>query len=585
MPVENSSMTAENSGALKILVAEDSAADRLILQSMLQRSGHNVVLAEDGESAITAFSECHPDLVFLDVIMPNVNGIEAARRIKSLAGDELIPVIFLTSLADAESLATCLDAGGDDFLSKPYNQIVLDSKIKAFSRMREMHKTVAHQKDQISLHNKHLIQEQNVAKQVFDKIAHAGALKLDVIRYYMSALAVFNGDVLLAEVSPRGSLFVVLGDFTGHGLPAAIGSMPLASTFYGMVGKGFSLADILREINQKLYQTLPVGLFCCATCVDINFQKSRISVWNGGLPDNILYRHKTRSYERVKSSHLPLGVLSNRDFKADTQILHLEKGDHFLMWSDGIQEARNRAGDMFGEDNINAVLDSGLEPRAVYGQILRNVQEHIGSTEKDDDISLVDIAVPSEEQVRFIVPKSGMRNGYLEDWELSLTLVASSLKTFNPLSLLIHVISEVPGLRQNSSVLYTVLSELFNNALEHGVLGLESGIKSSPAGFAEYYRLRKEGLEALTEAFVRFEFRHEVRENGGMLTVTVVDSGEGFVPKEDPATPASDELAKTAANAQYYGRGLTLVASICESLRILPPGNRIQVQFPWHYEE
>jgi CheY-like chemotaxis protein len=129
-------MTVDSPGALKILVAEDSAADRLILQSMLQRSGHEVVLAEDGESAVTAFSECHPDLVFLDVIMPNVNGIEAARRIKSLAGDELIPVIFLTSLADAESLATCLDAGGDDFLSKPYNQIVLDSKIKAFSRMR-----------------------------------------------------------------------------------------------------------------------------------------------------------------------------------------------------------------------------------------------------------------------------------------------------------------------------------------------------------------------------------------------------------------------------------------------------------------
>jgi len=577
-------MSVENSGALKILVAEDSAADRMILQSMLERSGHEVILAEDGQRAIQAFSESHPDLVFLDVMMPNVNGIEAARRIKSIAGDELIPVIFLTSLADAESLATCLDAGGDDFLSKPYNQIVLDSKIKAFSRMREMHRTVAHQKDQIALHNKHLIQEQNVAKQVFDKIAHAGALKLDIIRYYMSALAIFNGDVLLADVSPRGSLFVVLGDFTGHGLPAAIGSMPLASTFYGMVGKGFSLADILREMNQKLYQTLPVGLFCCATCVDLNFHKMRISVWNGGLPDNILYRAGTRTYERVKSSHLPLGVLSNRDFKADAHVLQLHEGDHFLMWSDGIQEARNRTGEMFGEDNINQVLDEGSDAQGIYNQILKRVQEHIGSTEKDDDISLVSLAVPTPEQIRKIVPKSGMRNGYLEDWELSLTLVASSLKTFNPLSLLIHVISEVPGLRQNSSVLYTVLSELFNNALEHGVLCLESSIKSSPSGFAEYYRLRKEGLEALTDAYIRFEFRHEVRENGGLLTVTVVDSGQGFV-QRDPILPEAPAAIKPGPSAQYYGRGLTLVASICESLQILPPGNKIQVVFPWYYEE
>lgn len=570
----------ENASALKILVAEDSAADRLILQSMLMRSGHEVVLVEDGLSAVTAFADFHPDLVFLDVMMPNLNGIEAAKQIKALAGDELLPVVFLTSLADAESLATCLDAGGDDFLSKPYNPIILEAKIKAFARMREMHQTLAHQKDQISLNNKHLIQEQNVAKQVFDKIAHAGALDLSNISYYMSALAVFNGDVLLAEISPRGSLFVILGDFTGHGLPAAIGSMPLASTFYGMVSKGFSMPDILREINQKLYQTLPVGLFCCATCIDMNFKKGRMAVWNGGLPDNILYRAESQSYERIKSSHLPLGVLSSRDFKADQSVFNLKIGDHLFMWSDGIQEARNRNGDMFGEEGINRVLDADTNPDGIFGQILKDVQDHIGSTEKDDDISLVDIRFPSAEEAVAILPKSGQRHGYLEDWQLSFTLVASSLRTFNPLSLLIHIISEVPGLRQNSSVLYTVLSELFNNAVEHGVLGLSSDIKSSPAGFAEYYRLRREGLEQLKEAFVRFEFHHEIVEGSGLLTVSVIDSGSGFEPKA-----GAQEVELDKANPPFFGRGLTLISSICESLEVLPPGNQVQAKFRWTFEE
>ncbi len=573
-------MIKEEANPLKILVAEDSAADRLILQSMLTRAGHEVVLAEDGQSAVEFFSEFRPDLVFLDVIMPNLNGIEAAKQIKALTGEELIPVIFLTSLADAESLATCLDAGGDDFLSKPYNPIILEAKIKAYARMREMHQTMAHQKDQISLNNKHLIQEQNVAKQVFDKIAHAGALELSNIRYYMSALAVFNGDVLLAEISPRGSLFVILGDFTGHGLPAAIGSMPLASTFYGMVSKGFSMPDILREINQKLYQTLPVGLFCCATCIDMNFHKGRMAVWNGGLPDNILYRSESNTYERIHSGHLPLGVLSSRDFKADQQVFHLQPGDHLFMWSDGIQEARNRKGEMFGEDGINAVLDSKIQANNIYDTILTGVQEHIGSTEKDDDISLVDIRFPNAEEAATILPKSGGRHGYLEDWELSFTLVASSLRTFNPLSLLIHIISEVPGLRQNSSVLYTVLSELFNNAVEHGVLGLSSDIKSSPAGFAEYYRLRREGLEQVKDAYVRFEFRHEIIDGSGLLTVTVIDSGDGFVPKAGVQEEKLDPV-----NPQYFGRGLTLISSICESLEVLPPGNQVQAKFRWTFEE
>ncbi len=581
MPMEKKgAMSPDARASNKILVAEDSAADRLILQSMLERAGHELVLVEDGEKAVEAFKEFQPDIVFLDVIMPNLNGIEAAKSIKALAGESLVPVIFLSSLADAESLATCLDAGGDDFLSKPYNQTILDAKIRSYARMREMHKTVAAQKDQIASHNKHLMQEQTVAKQVFDKIAHAGALHLENIHYYMSALAVFNGDVLLAEVSPRGSLFVILGDFTGHGLPAAIGSMPLASTFYGMVSKGFFMPDILREINQKLYKTLPVGLFCCATCVDIDFRKGRLSVWNGGFPDNILYRSQSHTYESIKSRHLPLGVLSQRDFKMELESFELNEGDHWMMWSDGILESRNQAGDMFGEERILQILQECKTPDTLHTTLFSAVQEHIGDTEKDDDISLVDIRIPSSEHLEKLLPKpgQGQGSGYLVDWKFSLTLDASSLRTFNPLSLLINMVSEVPGLRQSSSVLYTVLSEFYNNAVEHGVLKLSSDIKSSPSGFAEYYRLRKEGLEALHDAFVRFDFSHTLLDDGGELLITVTDSGDGFKPKQQLQGDG-------VSGAQYYGRGLSLIASICESLEVLPPGNVVRAKYKWGFEE
>jgi len=423
------------------------------------------------------------------------------------------------------------------------------------------------------------MQEQTVAKQVFDKIAHAGSLHLEHINYYMSALAVFNGDVLLADLSPRGSLFVILGDFTGHGLPAAIGSMPLAATFYGMVSKGFFIPDILREINQKLYQTLPVGLFCCATCVDIDFHKMRINVWNGGFPDNYLYHSKTNSYSTIKSRHLPLGVLSQRDFKVELDSFDLNQGDHFLMWSDGILESRNSEGNMFGEQPALEILSACDDGAQLYDQIIGAVQKHIGHTEKDDDISVVDICIPSKDEIESSIPKpgQGQGHGYLVDWELSLKLDASSLRTFSPLSMLITMISEVPGLRQSSSVLYTVLSEFYNNAIEHGVLGLSSDIKSSPSGFAEYYRLRKEALKHLENAFVKFEFRHQLFDEGGVLHIAVSDSGDGFTPKTietgDPSHP------------NYYGRGLSLIASICESVEILPPGNKIEAVYRWGFEE
>lgn len=563
---------------VKVLIADDSPVDRFILQTMLERLGYPVVLAEDGNQAVERFIDEKPDLVFLDVLMPNLDGIAAAAKIKEAAGEDFIPVIFLTSLVDAPSLARCLDAGGDDFLSKPYNQIIIEAKIKAFSRMRAMNRTLSLQKSLIERNNKHLLQEQTVAKQVFDRIANTSSLKLSIIRYYMSPMAVFNGDILLADISPTGSLMVMLGDFTGHGLPAAIGSMPLASIFYGMVNKGFGMSEILREINGKLNKTLPMGLFCCATFLDINLRKKRLLVWSGGLPDGAIYRAGGKLVERLTSRNLPLAILSNQSFKAEAVRYALEPGDRVLLWSDGIQEARNIDGVMFGEDRLNALLEQELDNVHIFDDILQKVQHHMGGVERDDDVSLVEVRFPDTDEAAEVEKQGSRGRGCLQDWSLDFRLEASSLRVFDPMPLLLHITSEVPGLRRSNSVLFTVISELFNNAIEHGVLGLKSSVKHSPHGFAEYYRLRKEGLENLPkDCFVILEFTHKVDANGGVLGIRVRDSGAGFSPDETPATPGGAPI--------YHGRGFTLLRSMCESINILPPGNCVEANFRWVAED
>lgn len=569
-----------DSHRVKILVAEDSAVDRMILESMLKKCGYDVVLAEDGIEAVAKFEQETPDLVFLDVLMPNLNGMEAARRIRSLSGDVFTPIVFLTSLADTQSLVACLESGGDDFLTKPYNAIIIQAKIKAFYRMREMNQTMIRQRDLIELNNKHLLQEQTVAKQVFDKITYAGTLDLSIIKYYMSALAVFNGDVLLADLSPTGSLLMLLGDFTGHGLPAAIGSMPLASIFHGMARKGFSLGDIIREINGKLYHTLPVGLFCCATAVDISLVKKRALIWSGGLPEGGIYRAGTSVFEPIKSKNLPLGVLSNREFNHTPVRYEMNPGDQIFLWSDGIIEARNPEGTMFGEDRLNSLLNAGNPVGSIFNSILSSVQSHIGDSDGDDDVSMVTLEIPDEITAEKILQGAPKSRGSLADWAMTLKLDTSSLKTFDPLPLLLNVISEVPHLRQSSSVLYTVLSELFNNSVEHGVLGLSSQLKSSPTGFTEYYRLRKEGLASLTDGWVTIDFEHKLEVDGGLLTIRFTDSGKGFVKETEVEKTEEGNL-----HPHYFGRGLQLIDSICERLTINVPGNRIEAVFRWSTED
>lgn len=560
--------------ALTILVADDTETDRLILEAIVRREGHRVVVARDGVEAVAVYSQERPDIVLLDALMPRLDGFGAARQIKTLAGEELVPIIFLTSLTDTESLVQCLDAGGDDFLSKPYNRVILQAKIKSFYRMREMHATMLAQRDQIARHNEIFLQEQAVAKQVFDNVAHSGCLNANNVRYYLSSLAVFNGDVMVAAMRPSGSMMVLLGDFTGHGLPAAIGAMPLASTFYGMVRKGFSMTDVLREINRKLKQILPVGIFCCATMIDMNFKKGHMRVWNGGLPECFIYRRKTREILPVKSIHLPLGVLADKSFKDNCEYYDLDIGDRFFMWSDGIHEARNVDGEMFGEERLLQIFEEKLPAEQVFDEILLRVQQFIGKGEKNDDLSLLEISMEEPRNVDPHASESdaGSAAGLVE-WSMSFEIKPSSFRIFDPLPLLLSVLMEVPGLRSSSGTLYSILVELYSNALEHGVLGLDSSLKASADGFNQYYALREERLKNVTSGFIRIHLEHVAVDDGGSLTVRVVDSGEGFIPPDRSGTALT--------NAVYSGRGLALLEKICNSVRYLGRGNEVEAVFSW----
>ncbi len=122
------------SNSLQVLAADDTATNRQILSVFFKRLGHAIDLAEDGAQAVAMFVAKDYDLVIMDVMMPVVDGYEATRQIKALCGDRWVPVLFLSALDRDENLVTGLEAGGDDYLSKPINFVVLEAKVRALSR-------------------------------------------------------------------------------------------------------------------------------------------------------------------------------------------------------------------------------------------------------------------------------------------------------------------------------------------------------------------------------------------------------------------------------------------------------------------
>ena len=557
---------------LTVLIAEDSAADRLLLSTIVQRQGHKVLLACHGAEAVALFLSERPQLVLMDAIMPVMDGFEATRQIKALSGDELVPVIFLTALNQADALARSLEAGGDDVLSKPYNSVVLAAKITVMDRLRRLHQTVLQQRDLIANHNDYLLNEQRVAKAVFDKVAHSGCLSASNIRYLQSPYALFNGDLLLAAYTPTGDTHLLLADFTGHGLPAAIGAMPLAEVFYSMTAKGYGLAQLLREMNAKLKRILPVDMFCCATLLCVSAQRKIVEVWNGGMPDGYLHSAATGVSAALPSRHLPLGVLRAETFDDATEVLPMACGDHLFLLSDGVIDTCDPDEQLFGVERLQQVMAANRAPEHLIAEVEQALHDFQGCTR--DDISMVQITAPLAQHLNMpamLYSDSGQCCPL--DWSANFEFRAPTLQRFNPLPYLLQLLMEVHGLRTQGSVIHTVLAEMYGNALEHGVLGLDSRLKRNAEGFSRYYQCRKERLATLQAGYVRVYLQIEPVPGGGRLEIQVQDSGEGF--------DVARVLARPLDRDRLSGRGISLIRQLCPAARWSDDGRSAYVEFSW----
>ncbi len=126
----------------RILIVDDTPANVHILQARLAANGYDIVTATDGEEALAAVSETQPDLILLDVMMPKMDGFEVCRRLRADASLPFIPIILVTAKTDPKDIVAGLEAGGDEYLTKPVDQPALVARVKSMLRIKNLHDTV-----------------------------------------------------------------------------------------------------------------------------------------------------------------------------------------------------------------------------------------------------------------------------------------------------------------------------------------------------------------------------------------------------------------------------------------------------------
>ena len=383
----------QNTAGFRCLVVDDNEPSRILLNNLLTQKGYRVYQAVNGKEAIEIFCRVQPDIILMDLLMPVMDGYEATRNIKKIAGDQFVPILFLTSLNDERALQRCVDEGGDDFLTKPFSLGILEYKVRALLRVRDIHVKLAKQHAAIREHSERLQQEQEIAERIFRNIVHRGNLSDPCFRYLVSPAALFNGDMLLAARRPEGGYRVLLGDFTGHGLPAAVGAIPVSEIFYVMTNKGCTLDMVVGEINKKLKATLPSGIFMAACLLDIDPASRHIALWSGGVPDVLI--HSGDQVVRITSRHLPLGVVQTEKLGCEPEIVSFSLGSRIYLYSDGLIEARNGNNEMFGDERIESCLTGLSSGQSGFHALRIALSQFRGYADQGDDITLLEISPDS----------------------------------------------------------------------------------------------------------------------------------------------------------------------------------------------
>jgi CheY-like chemotaxis protein len=389
---------------MKILVVDDSATIRNILKGILEESGHEVFEVNSGENAVEFFSDQKkPDLILMDVEMSGMSGYDTAKKIRAIESDseeknvdDWIPIVFLSSHSDDESLSAGIEAGGDDYLFKPFSKTVLNSKLKAMERIYSMKQAIVSQKKMVESMNKELMEEQIVAKNIYDNIVNAGNIQQqDFVKTYVSSKSIFNGDIALTALSPSQNYYIIMGDFTGHGLSAALGVMPTVELFLKLTVKGYTLEQLLIELNAKLHSILPSNIFCAAAVLEVDLQKSQVAVWNGWSPEVICASEDGKIKKTFPSTHMPLGALSAEKFNSQLEFIDLNKGDKVYIYSDGFSESKNVKGEMFEVDGMKAAIEkTGTEKKmSIFDGIIHEINLFREGSSQEDDLTLIEIDI------------------------------------------------------------------------------------------------------------------------------------------------------------------------------------------------
>jgi serine phosphatase RsbU (regulator of sigma subunit) len=339
-----------------ILIVDDTPTNIGVISGAL-RDSYKTKVATSGAKALSiAAEEEKPDLILLDVMMPEMDGYEVCRRLKANPATSEIPIIFLTGQTSAEDETQGFDAGAVDYVHKPFSPAVVKARVRNHILLREARAQLAKQLHDINT-------ELEMARQIqLSILPHTlpSLEGLDVAARFLPMNSV-AGDFYDFIAIDDKHLGILIADVSGHGLPSALIASMLQVALTAQKANAAEPARVLAGLNQALCGKFTLN-FVTAAYVYLDLKDNFMRYAGAGHPPLLLSRASSGKATKVLENGLILGMFPEATYEALE--LPLEPGDRLALYTDGILEAANRGQEQYGADRFLRFMEKHTTLRA-----------------------------------------------------------------------------------------------------------------------------------------------------------------------------------------------------------------------------
>lgn len=384
-------ITQTGQQALPVILVADDSEEMLQLVQRALRKKFRVLTAHNGAEAVNRFQSETPDVVLLDVEMPEMNGFEACRKIQHLAGSRFIPVIFITGLNDVRSLKEGLQSGAVDYLTKPFQVEELLIRLQAVLRTKQLY-------DQLRFANAVIEKERDTIAQIQKALLVKQPPEIPGFRFFCDyqPSSKAGGDYYDFIPIDEEHLGLWVSDVSGHGTPAAVIMAMERIVLRTYLSRIKSPAETLEQLNRILCENIQTGDFITAFYGVVHLPTGEMHYASAGHNPPLMAHFKTGggSIPLTVDKGFPLMISPHNPM--EERSVTLLPGSKLVLYTDGIVEARNAQRVPFGFERLQKVIrekGAGLNA-AGLGRILKEaVNGFTGDQPFVDDYTLVILEV------------------------------------------------------------------------------------------------------------------------------------------------------------------------------------------------